>query len=122
MKTALRKFGDRGETVAENYLHGKGYEILEKNWTCREGELDLVTREKDGKVVFVEVKTRKNLNYGSGAEAVDERKLAKIICTGQKYIFAKNLPENTFWRVDVIEVGEQNGTLQVISHIQNVTI
>lgn len=121
MKTKLRQFGDRGEKLAENFLRKKGYEVLEKNWNCREGEIDLVAR-KNNELIFVEVKTRQSGKFGSGEEAVSELKLNKIITACEKYLLEKNYSENVFWRVDVIVIAEKDSVLQVISHLENVTI
>lgn len=120
MKTSLRKLGDAGEKIAEKFLVGKGYEVLERNWNCREGELDLVMG-RDKEIVFVEVKTRKSGKYGSGEDAIDELKLGKIILACEKYLGEKNYPENVFWRIDAVIVGEEDGFLQVISHLENIT-
>ncbi len=56
------ELGQRGEQVAEKYLQSQGYKTRDKNWVCRVGELDLVC-EKDGIIVFVEVKTRQSSAY-----------------------------------------------------------
>ncbi len=121
MKTKLRQLGDQGEKIAENFLVNKGFEILERNWSCREGELDLVTK-KNKELVFVEVKTRKSEKYGTGAESVSDAKLEKILLACEKYLLKNQYSENTFWRVDVIVIGERDGFLQVISHLENVTV
>lgn len=121
MKTKLRKFGDEGEKIAENFLVKNNYKILERNWTCREGELDIIAQEKE-EIVFAEVKTRKSAKFGSAEDAVDDLKLGKIIQACEKYLTEKNYPENVFWRVDVLVVGESEHGLAVISHLENVTI
>lgn len=68
-----QELGRKGEDAAERYLAHRGYEILERNWTCFAGEADIIAR--DGRcLVFVEVKTRKNTEKGFPSEAVDARK------------------------------------------------
>lgn len=70
------ELGIRGERAAERYLRMRGYEIVEKNWTCFAGEADIIARDGDC-IVFVEVKTRSNLNVGLPEEAVDAHKKAR---------------------------------------------
>lgn len=68
-----KELGRRGEEVAASFLHDRGYEIVERNWTCPAGEADIVAR--DGNVlVFVEVKTRSSCEKGFPAEAVTAAK------------------------------------------------
>ncbi|MGI6046322.1 MAG: YraN family protein [Eggerthellaceae bacterium] len=68
--------GQRGEEAAVRFLQRRGYEILERNWKCRAGEADIIA--KDGtSLVFVEVKTRSNIDYGLPSEAVDDKKRSK---------------------------------------------
>lgn len=70
------EFGKRGENAAARYLKGRGYEILDRNWTCPAGEADIVA-EDAGTLVFIEVKTRSNIDKGFPAEAVDARKRSR---------------------------------------------
>lgn len=67
------ELGRRGEDAAARFLDRRGYEIVERNWTCAAGEADIIARDGDS-VVFVEVKTRSSCDYGMPAEAVDEAK------------------------------------------------
>ena len=69
--------GAYGESLAAKYLEDLGYEIIERNWRCREGELDLIARERDS-WVFVEVKTRRSDSADDGFSAIDELKQQKI--------------------------------------------
>ena len=68
--------GRRGEEAAVRYLEARDYEIIERNWSCRFGEADIVARDGDD-LVFVEVKTRTNIEHGFPEEAVDAAKRAK---------------------------------------------
>ena len=74
--THNQEVGRRGENAAARYLEMLGYEILERNWRCPAGEVDIVARDMDA-VVFVEVKTRTSLAKGLPSEAVDEAKRAR---------------------------------------------
>lgn len=104
MITEKRKKGDEGEDIAFSYLKKKGYTILERNYTTKYGELDLVTK-KDKTVIFVEVKSQ-----GQGPEDlypelhVDWRKKRHLIRASQAYLLEKKYPDDTDWQIDVIGV------------------
>jgi len=72
-----RELGRAGEELAADHLRSRGYEILARNWHCRDGELDLVVASTE-LLVVVEVKTRSGRGYGSPAAAVTGRKAARI--------------------------------------------
>jgi len=70
--------GKIGESIAEEYLTGKGFQIINKNWRySRQGEIDLVAKDKDT-LVFIEVKARSNINFGYPIEAINSQKMNKI--------------------------------------------
>ena len=69
--------GRYGEQIAAEHLEAAGLVILQRNWRCRDGELDIVARDGDTLVVC-EVKTRSSLAFGSPAEAVDRRKAGRL--------------------------------------------
>jgi len=69
--------GRRGEDLAAEYLEGEGMRLVERNWRCSQGEIDLVARDGD-ELVFVEVKTRSSLGYGHPLEAITVAKLARL--------------------------------------------
>ncbi|MPM86702.1 hypothetical protein SDC9_133793 [bioreactor metagenome] len=97
-----KSIGSYGESIAENYLKEMGYTILEKNFKCKIGEIDIIA--KDSKYIcFVEVKTRYGSLYGSPGESVTNLKQYKIHKTAQFYILKKKLNKFNF-RFDVIEV------------------
>ena len=102
--------GNSGEDAAERYLRNLGYNILMRNYRTRLGEIDIVACENsitwagtEKTIVFVEVKTRRNLAYGLPGEAVTYSKQRKIIATAQCYLNMIKQPE-TFCRFDVLEV------------------
>ena len=70
--------GAWGETLAAEFLMKLGWDILERNWRCRAGEIDLVAREPGGRVVLVEVKTRSGRGFGAPLEAITVAKQAKL--------------------------------------------
>jgi putative endonuclease len=69
--------GRWGERRAATHYQRLGYRVLDRNWRCRDGEIDLVLRRGDT-IVFCEVKTRRTAHYGGPAEAVDHRKQTRI--------------------------------------------
>ena len=80
-----RKSGLVGEAQAAQWLSERGYEILERNFTCRGGELDLVARDPDGMLVFVEVKARENTRFGDPIEAITPAKVRSILTAARVY-------------------------------------
>lgn len=109
--------GRFGEDEAEKYLKQKGYKILERNFSCKRGEIDIIALDK-GVIVFVEIKARVSLKYGLPSEAVTENKLKHIYKTAEYYLYKRNLlNENT--RIDVIEVYIKNKKV-IINHLKQV--
>lgn len=82
-----RRFGNRGEDLAAVFFLQKGFRIVERNWSCRLGEIDLIV-EKDGVYHFVEVKTRKSLLYGYPEEAIHGKKLRHLARAIELYLEA----------------------------------
>ncbi|NLY43811.1 MAG: YraN family protein [Clostridiaceae bacterium] len=96
-----KDIGALGEKYAENLLVKNNYKILEKNFRCKIGEIDIIAQ--DGKyLVFVEVKTRNTAMYGCPAEAVNYYKQRKIIQVAQFYMAYKKYDGDV--RFDVIEI------------------
>lgn len=78
--------GDLAEKIAAEYLDEKGYRILEKNWRCRFGEIDIVAESEAGVLVFVEVRSRYSVNFGEAIESVDHRKRQKVRSIANFYL------------------------------------
>ena len=100
-----RIIGDAGEDLACRYLAAKGYEILERGFRCRMGEIDIIAL-KDGEMVFAEVKTRRGTMYGRPCEAVDGRKRSRIRKSAICYLREKRCGREGYGRIrfDVIEI------------------
>ncbi len=94
--------GKEGENEASIYLQKLGYKIIQKNFRCKQGEIDIIAKDKK-EYVFIEVKTRQNLSYGAPCEAVDKHKQNHIWKVAKYYIYTHKL-ENAYIRFDVIEV------------------
>ena len=80
-----RKIGDLGENIAADYLRARGYRILERNFSCRFGEADIIAADS-GYLVFAEVKLRKDSRFAEAREYVDRKKQEKIILTAKYYL------------------------------------
>ncbi|EPS50345.1 hypothetical protein CFSAN002367_12475 [Clostridium botulinum CFSAN002367] len=83
-----KDIGSFGETIAVDYIKNCGYIILERNFRCKLGEIDIIAKDKNF-IVFIEVKTRYSYIYGSPSEAITFRKQNKIYKTAQLYIIKK---------------------------------
>lgn len=94
--------GQLGERLAAGRLEQRGYRILERNFRCRAGEIDLVAEEGE-ELVFVEVKTRRGTARGLPEEAVGQRKARKLQEVAFFYLDQHNLPDCS-WRIDVVAV------------------
>ena len=97
-----KELGNIGEEISTNYLEKCGYEVIERNYRCRQGEIDIIARDND-ELVFIEVKTRSNLCFGRPREAVDGYKQNHIYKTARYYLY-KNHLEKSYVRFDGIEI------------------
>ena len=112
-KDALGRYG---EQVAAQHLESDGFVVLERNWRCELGEIDVVAR--DGAVlVIVEVKTRSSLRHGTPFEAVTERKLHRLERLGIRWMQDTGVRPRTM-RVDVVSVLRPRTGRTVIEHVR----
>lgn len=96
-----RKTGAEYEKKAAQYLQTLGYEVIERNFRCRQGEIDLIA--KDGEyLVFIEVKYRKDARLGEPLEAVDYRKRRRISETASYYCFSHGISQQQPCRFDAV--------------------
>lgn len=98
--------GAWGESVTADYLRRHGYTVLEANYHCRYGEIDLIARSRKH-LVFVEVKLRKSDSFAQAREYVDARKQSRIKTTAAFYLSAHNLDLPV--RFDVAEIYAPRG-------------
>ena len=101
MKKLNKITGQKGEILAEKFLKREKYFILERNYTCPLGEIDIVAKKNDV-IVFIEVKTRASNRFGRPCEAVTPYKQNKIRTVAKYYLMCKSQSENDC-RFDVIE-------------------
>ena len=93
-----REIGNKYEDKSVEILKNSGYEILDRNYQNRYGEIDIIAK-KENYIVFIEVKYRKNKVYGYGYEAVDKKKITKIFRLAELYLQSKEY-NNYFIRID----------------------
>ena len=98
----VKLLGKKGEAVAARYYLNQGYTLLEHNYQCRLGELDLILQKQE-LLVFAEVKTRRPGGLGTPAEAVNTAKQRRVV-QAAKYYISRTQTEETAVRFDVVEV------------------
>ncbi|HXH35320.1 MAG TPA: YraN family protein [Plantibacter sp.] len=113
------ELGRQGEQLATDHLEACGYRILDRNWRCSQGELDVVA-DDDGTLVFVEVKTRSGTGFGDPAEAVTPLKLARIGRLAGAWC-AQHRPRSRRMRVDVIGIVLPAGGEARLQHLRGVS-
>ena len=116
----IRKLtGMYGEDFACKYLEKNNYSILERNFHCYQGEIDIIAKDNlKNELVFIEVKTRTNLNYGYPIESVTINKQNHLFKACNYYLYKNNI-NNVFIRVDVIEIFLNNG-IPYIRHVKQI--
>jgi len=113
-----REVGALGEKLAVDLLKGLGYRVLQTNFRCRQGEIDIIARQGDC-LVFVEVRTKKNTDYGTPEESVTSLKRDKLVSLANIYLQTLEDPPPS-WRIDVVavELNPDNG-ISRLEHIEN---
>ncbi len=102
MKNRRQKFGEQGEALAVRYLKKAGYKIIETNYRTQLGEIDIIAKDR-GTIVFVEVKSRTSVHFGSPKWAVTPKKQKKISMVALYYLKATNQCEARA-RFDVVTI------------------
>jgi putative endonuclease len=110
--------GRYGEDVAARYVQDAGWQVLDRNWRGRDGELDLVARDGTA-LVAVEVKTRRGLGYGHPAEAVTARKVARLRRLTAQWVAAHDVRPASI-RIDVIAVLVPRSGAAQVEHLVGV--
>ena len=103
-KLNTNAIGQNAEDLALQFLQSKGMSLIEKNYRCKAGEIDLVMQHNKTELVFVEVRYRKHTNFGSGAESVDSRKQQKILKTAEHFLQSNPKHAALPCRIDVISI------------------
>ncbi len=121
MPSEKRKFGDRGEKIAEYFLKSKGYKIIDHNYQKPWGEIDLISK-KDDLLVFIEVKTRdsKNVEHYLAEYSINAPKIKKLQKICETYLTEKKYPYDQKWQIDVLAISINDLTDKAkIKHFEN---
>ncbi len=110
-----RALGTRGETAVAHWYEAQGYRVVDRNWRCREGELDLVL-ERARVVVFCEVKTRRSDRFGAPVEAITRRKRQRLRILAAKWLDERRavVRELRFDVASVMPGPDGNFTIEVL--------
>ena len=106
-KINKRTLGEEYEKTAGEYIKGLGYEIIEYNYRCHYGEIDIIAMDKCD-LVFIEVKFRHSGKFGTPFEAVNRQKQNTIMKTATYYMLENDIPENTYIRFDIVGIEDDN--------------
>lgn len=113
-----QEVGKLGEKAAQKFLKKRGYRIREVGFRCRHGEIDIIAQQKDY-LVFVEIRTKSSLDFGTPEESLTQAKKKKLIASALSYLNThQNLPP--LWRIDVVAVElDEKGKTKRIELIEN---
>lgn len=122
-KDGRKQLGAWGERIAADHLQAKGYQILQRNWRCARGEIDLVA-QAGAELVFVEVKTRRGRAMGTPEEGLTPRKARRLLQLAQHYFYEKDLDADEIdWRIDLVAVElDTGGKFLRCEHIPNLAL
>ncbi|KAB8197074.1 YraN family protein [Nonomuraea phyllanthi] len=110
-----QELGRQGEEVAVTYLEAKGMKIIDRNWRCRHGEIDIIA-EDGPSLVVVEVKTRSGRSHGTALESVSRAKLARLRMLAAKWLATQPRTYESV-RVDVIALERFAGDF-ALNHVR----
>ena len=113
-----QKVGKLGEKLAQKFLKRQGYRIRETGFRCPHGEIDIIAQKKDH-LVFVEVRTKISLDFGTPEESITRAKKEKLIALALTYTSThQNIP--ILWRIDVVAIElDEKGKTRRIELIEN---
>lgn len=118
-QTNKKTIGQEGEDIAADYLVKNGFEMITRNYRYGHGEIDIVVKDRSNDhLVFVEVKTRKNLEYGEPEYAITKSKIKQLKKIAESYVYEKDLKE-VECRFDVIAIIWNRETKPQITHFKN---
>lgn len=111
-----RRLGQAGENLAASALVNADYSIIERNWRCKVGEVDIVALSPEGIIAFVEVKTRSNHRHGTPAEAITYQKSARMRRVMGAWFDAHEVNGHQGVRLDLISVDWDGSGNPVLAH------
>ncbi len=119
MTFSTKKTGDEGEELAVELLESKGYKIVKRNYRYGKGEIDIIAEDPNEEgLVFVEVKSRKNLEFGLPEEAITKNKIKQLKRIAELYLYENDIKE-ILCRFDVIAILMLPGQKPEINHLVN---
>ena len=104
--------GNRGEGIAVAWLEKQGFSIIERNYTVKHGEIDIIAK-RDARIHFIEVKLRSSSGFGGGRAAVNATKRKTIRNVATIYLIKKGLWDKVGGCFDVIEITEELGKFRI---------
>lgn len=115
LETQQQATGKLNENLACQYLQKQGLILVERNFSCRRGEIDIIMRDKDS-IVFVEVRYRRHDRFGSAMESVNIHKQKRLTLTARHYLLQTRTPLNA--RFDVIAISgiEPNTSIEWVKN------
>ena len=117
MVTFKMRLGERGERMAGDHLLNRGYAILEKNYRCRYGEVDIVAQQ-GAELVFTEVRTRSSTAFGTAQESITSTKARHLIAASQHYLERHSLTDKD-WRIDLVSINWPPGAVSPgVEHLE----
>ncbi|MBS4034698.1 MAG: YraN family protein [Ignavibacterium sp.] len=118
-QTNKKTIGQEGEDIAAEYLVNNGFEMITRNYRYGHGEIDIIVKDRSNNhLVFVEVKTRKNLEYGEPEYAITKSKIKQLKKIADAYVYEKDIKEIEC-RFDVIAIIWNRETKPQITHFKN---
>jgi len=107
-----RRCGADGEALAAAYLRDRGYTVLERNFRCRAGEIDLIALDRGRTVVFCEIRTRRSAAQGRALESVTPAKQRQVVRVAEHYVARHHLHAHPI-RFDVVAIDIEGPTLRI---------
>ncbi len=107
-----KQLGNDSEAIARHYLEQRGYQLVQSNFQCKSGEIDLIM-QNEKMLVFVEVRSRSSSVYGAPAETVDYSKQNKIRKTAAYYLYRNPRFTEHYCRFDVVSILWEKGQANI---------
>jgi putative endonuclease len=118
MGLTRREVGVTGERLAADFLEELGYQIVQRNFRCKEGEIDIIAQQGEC-LVFVEVRTRRGSAFGTPEESITQSKGERLVSVAESYLQTCD-EQPASWRIDVVAVElSSNNEIVRLGHIEN---
>jgi len=121
-KTSQQHKGSKAEGLAQAFLTHQGLQFVTKNYYCRRGEIDLIFKD-NSTIVFIEVRFRQQIRFGSACETINSTKQKKLVNTAEHYLHTHQLTESIASRFDVIGITPNTSDISnFVSKTQNASV